>query len=141
MTGDEFAETGSSKYALPLAASGLLVLLVGALVAGRGSFGTGSLTAPQLLAAPASWTQLLDSYLAPVAGAAGSSGAPWTALAGIFSLVTLGNPEWLVTGTLLLAVPLAWLVAFRLLRQLVTDRRLAGLGALAYALAPAVLGA
>ena len=140
MTGDEFAETGSSKYALPLAASGLLVLLVGALVAGRGSFGTGSLTAPQLLAAPASWTQLLDSYLAPVAGAAGSSGAPWTALAGIFSLVTLGNPEWLVTGTLLLAVPLAWLVAFRLLRQLVTDRRLAGLGALAYALAPAVLG-
>ncbi|HQA77130.1 MAG TPA: hypothetical protein PLL50_02110 [Propionicimonas sp.] len=140
MTGDEFAEVGSGRYALPLAASGALVLLLGGLAAARGTFGAGSLAGAQLLPAPGNWTQLVDAYVAPIAGAPGISGAPWTALAGLLSFVAMGNPEWLVTGTLLLAVPVSWLLAFRLLRQLVADRRLAGVAALAYALAPAVLG-
>lgn len=140
MTGDDFAQTGSTRHRLPLAATGLLVLLAGALAAGRTTFGSGSLTATQLLAAPASWSRLMASYLEPVPGTTGVSGAPWAALTAMFSWLTIGRPEWLVTATLLLAVPLAWLVAFRLLRQVVVDRRLAGLGALAYALAPAILG-
>ncbi len=140
MTGDDFAQTGTTRHRLPLAATGLLVLGAAALVAARTAFGSGSLAAAQLLAAPQDWTDLLSAYLAPVPGTAAVSGAPWAGLAGLFSLLTVGRPEWLVTGTLVLAVPLAWLVAFRLLRQLVADRRLAGLGALGYALGPALIG-
>jgi hypothetical protein len=140
MTGDDFAETGTTRYRVPLAAAGLLVLGIAALVASRTTFGTGSLSASQLLPAPESWTQLMASYLAPVPGTSAVAGAPWAGIAAIFSLITLGRPEWLVTGTLVLTVPLAWLMSFRLLRQLVTDRRLAGLGALGYALGPALVG-
>jgi hypothetical protein len=140
MTGDDFAQTGTTRHRLPLAAAGLLVLGAAALVAARTVFGSGSLAAAQLLAAPQDWTDLMASYLLPVPGTAAVSGAPWSGLAGLFSLVTLGRPEWLVTGMLVLAVPLAWLVAFRLLRQMVADRRLAGLGALGYALGPALVG-
>lgn len=140
MTGDDFAEVGATRYRLPLAVTGLAALGVAALVAGRTAFGTGSLSGAQLLPAPEDWTALMTSYLSPVPGTAGVAGAPWVGLSGIFSLLTVGRPEWLVTGTLVLAVPLTWLVAFRLLRVLVSDRRLAGLGALGYALAPALIG-
>lgn len=140
MTGDDFAETSTTRYRLPLAATGLLLLGVLALVAARTAFGSGSLTATQLLAAPEDWGRLMASYLDPVPGTAAVAGAPWVGLAGIFSLLTIGRPEWLVTGTMVLVVPLAWLVAFRLLRQLVADRRLAGLGALGYALGAALIG-
>lgn len=140
LTGDDFADTGTSRYRLPLAVTGVLVLLAAALVAGRTTFGTGSLTGAQLLAAPDGWLELLGSYLSPVPGTSAIAATPWSGLTGVFALVTLGRPEWLVTATLVSAVPLAWLMAFRLLRQLVADRRLAALGALAYALAPALIG-
>lgn len=110
MTGDDFADAGTSRYRLPLAATGLAVLGVAALVAARTAFGTGSLTAAQLLPAPQDWQALLASYLAPVPGAAGVAGAPWSGLAGILSLLTIGQPEWLVTGTFVLAAPLLLLV-------------------------------
>lgn len=140
MTGDDFADTGTGRHRLPLAVTGLVVLGGAALVAARTAFGTGSLTGAQLLPAPQWWTDLMASYLSPVPGTADVAGAPWTALTAIFSLLTIGRPEWLVTATFVLAVPLAWLVAFRLLRHLVADRRLAGLGALGYALGPALIG-
>ena len=81
MTGDEFAEVGSGRYALPLAASGALVLLLGGLAAARGTFGAGSLAGAQLLPAPGNWTQLVDAYVAPIAGAGlGSASATvWVA--------------------------------------------------------------
>lgn len=140
LTGDDFADTGTSRYRLPLAVTGLLGLLGIALVAGRTTFGSGSLTGAQLLAAPDGWLDLVTSYLAAVPGTNAVAGPPWTSLTGVFSLAAFGRPEWLVTATLVIAVPLAWLMAFRLLRQVVADRRLAGLGALAYALAPALVG-
>lgn len=140
MTGDDFADTGTSRYRLPLAVTGVLGLLAIALVAGRTTFGSGSLAAAQLLAAPDGWLELVRNYLTAVPGTNAVAGPPWSALTGIFSLLALGRPEWLVTATLVSAVPLAWLMAFRLLRQVVTDRRLASLGALAYALAPALIG-
>ncbi len=140
MTGDDFADTGTSRYRLPLAVTGLLGLLAFALVAGRTTFGNGSLTGAQLLAAPAGWLDLIQNYLSAVPGTNAVAGPPWSALTGIFSLAAVGRPEWLVTATLVIAVPLAWLMAFRLLRQVVADRRLAGIGALAYALAPALIG-
>ena len=140
MTGDDFADTGSTRYRLPLAVTGVLGLLAIALVAGRTTFGSGSLTASQLLAAPGGWLEPVNNYLTAVPGTSAVAGPPWSALTGVFSLLALGRPEWLVTATLVIAVPLAWLMAFRLLRQVVADRRLAGLGALAYALAPALIG-
>ena len=140
MTGDDFAQTGTTRYRVPVAVTGSALLLIGALVAARGSFGAGSLTATQLLAAPDSWLRWLGDYLAPIPGTGAIAAAPWTALAAIGSLITAGRPEWLVTLTFVLVVPLAWLMAFRLLRQLVADRRLAAVGAVAYALAPALLG-
>ena len=141
MTGDDFAETSPTDHRIPLAITGFLGLLVAALVAVRGSFGDGSLVGTQLLAAPSSWTDLLADYLRPVAGAGQSAGAPWTALTGIFALLTAGRPEWLVTVAMVGCVPLSWLVAFRLLRALLGDQRLAGIGALGYALVPALIGA
>ncbi|MFT4108681.1 hypothetical protein, partial [Propionicimonas sp.] len=140
MTGDDFAATGTTRYRMPLALVGVVLIGAAALLAARTTFGSGSLTAAQLLAAPEGWTELMASYLAPVAGSSGVSGAPWTGLAALFSLITIGRPEWLVTGTMVLAVPLAWLMGFRLLRQVVADRRLAALGALGYAVGPALIG-
>jgi hypothetical protein len=139
MTGDDFADVGTHHSKVPLAATASAALVAGALLAARNTYQEGYLTGAQLLAAPASWSDLVAGYLTPVPGAAGS-GTPWAALLGLFSLVTLGHPDWLVTLIVVLAVPLAWLLAFRLLRQLVSDRYLAGAGALAYALTPALLG-
>lgn len=139
MTGDDFADKSTTRTRVPVVLVGLVSLVIGALIAARSSYGPGELTGPQLLAAPDSWTDLVNEYLSPVAGSAGA-GAPWTGLTGAFSLLTLGHPDWLVTLVLVLAVPLAWLVAYRLLRQLVGDQMLAALGALAYALTPAVIG-
>jgi len=141
MTGDDFAETSPTDHRIPLAITGVLALLIGALAAVRGSYGSGSLVGRQLLAAPSSWTDLLTDYLHPVAGLGQVAGTPWAALTGAFSLITLGQPEWLVTATMVGCVPVAWLVAFRLLRALLGDQRLAGVGALAYALVPALIGA
>lgn len=139
MTGDDFADRSSARQKVPVVLIGIVALVLGALLAARNSYGGGELTGTQLLAAPDGWLALVDSYLAPVAGSAGA-GAPWAALAGVFSLVTLGNPDWLVTVVLVLAVPLAWLTAYRLSRQLVADHLLAALGALGYALTPALIG-
>ena len=141
MTGDDFAETSPTEHRVPLVVTGLVALLAGALVAVRGSYADGSLIAPQLLAAPAWWGDLLAEYLQPVAGTSPASGAPWTGLTAIFSLVTAGQPEWLVTAMMVGAVPLAWLLAYRLLRGLLGDQRLAALGALGYALVPVLIGA
>ena len=139
MTGDDFAERGAPSQRIPVVLIGVVALLIGALLAARNSYGGGELTGSQLLAAPGSWLDLVNAYLQPVAGSAGA-GAPWAALTGVFSLITLGNPAWLVTVVLVLAVPLAWLTSFRLARQLVNDHVLAALAALGYALTPALIG-
>jgi len=139
MTGDDFAERGAPSQRIPVVLIGVVALVLGALLAARNSYGGGELTGGQLLAAPESWIDLVNGYLTPVAGSAGA-GAPWAALTGVFSLLTLGNPDWLVTLVLVLAVPLAWLTSYRLARQLVNDHVLAALGALGYALTPALIG-
>ncbi len=139
MTGDDFADRGTGRQRIPVVLIGIVALLLGALLAARNSYGGGELTGAQLLAAPQGWLDLVNAYIAPVPGSAGA-GAPWTALAGVFSLITLGNPDWLVTVVLLLAVPLAWVTSYRLLRHLVSDHVLAALGALGYAVTPALIG-
>lgn len=139
MIGDDFAEKSNSSTKVPFTAVAVTALVIGALVAARGAFGAGLLTAPQLLPAPNDWVALINSYVAPVPGSA-AAGAPWAGLVGLFSFFTVGHPDWLVTLVEVLAVPLAWLVTFRLLRQVVKDRYLAGAAALVYALTPALIG-
>jgi len=139
MTGDDFADRGTGSRRIPVVLIGVVALVLGALLAARNSYGSGELTGAQLLAAPGNWLDLVNAYLSPVPGSEGA-GAPWAALTGVFSLITLGNPDWLVTVVLVLAVPLAWLTSYRLARQLVNDHILAALGALGYALTPALIG-
>lgn len=139
MTGDDFAEVSDRRARVPLAATAAVALVVAALLASRNSYGEGLLTASQLMPSPDSWSTLVNAYLRPVPGGAGS-GTPWAALVGLVSLLTIGHPDWLVTIVVVLAVPLTWLLAFRLARHMVADRYLAGVGALAYALSPAILG-
>lgn len=139
MTGDDFAEVSDRHSRVPLTATVAVILVVGALLASRNSYGEGMLTASQLLPAPEQWTTLISNYLRPVPGGAGS-GTPWAAVFGVLSLVTLGHPDWLATVIMVLAVPLAWLLAFRLTKLVVADRYLAGVGAFAYAMVPVLIG-
>jgi hypothetical protein len=139
MIGDDFADVGGHHSKVPLVAIVTGALVIGALVAARNSIRIGSLTGPELLPAPQNWTDLIASYTTPVAGSVGA-GAPWAGLLGLFSLITLGNPDWLLTVLLVLAVPLSWVLSFRLLRRLVRDRYLAGVAAFAYALVPVLVG-
>lgn len=140
LTGDDVAGHGPAVRRVPVVTAGLATLLVLAVVAGRQLWGAGSLSGAQLLAAPDSWADLFGDYLAAPPGTAGLSSPPWQGIFALASLATFGRPEWLVTLVLLGCVPLAWLAAFRLLRQLVDDVRLAAFGASAYALAPVLLG-
>lgn len=139
MTGDDFADVGDSRQRVPLAATVGAVLALGAVLASRNSFEAGLLSAAQLLPAPDTSAALIVSYLQPVAGGA-STGSPWAAIVGIVSLITFGHPDWLVTILVALAVPLSWLLSFRVFRVLVAERYLAGLAAFAYAMIPAVIG-
>jgi hypothetical protein len=66
---------------------------------------------------------------------------PWVAVIAGSSVVTLGRPGLLVSLLLVLAVPLAGVSAYVLLRRLTGSRRLRLWGSAAYALLPAVTGA
>jgi hypothetical protein len=140
LTGDDFAARGRPEPRLSALVAGLVGTLVLAGIATRELWGAGSLQGRLLLAAPAGWLDLLHSYLDVVPGSAGLSGAPWAGLAGLASFVAGGQPEWLVGLLVLGSAPLAWLFAFRLLRQLVSSPALAGVAAFCYALAPALVG-
>ena len=141
LTGDDFAAQGRTETRPPVLLVGALVTAGLAVVAGRSAFGEGVLSAERLLPAPAGWLDLLHSYLDPVPGVAGIAGPAWTGLAGLASFVTGGQPEWLVGILLLGCVPLAWLAAFRFLRQGLASATMAALGAFGYALAPVLTGA
>ena len=141
LTGDDFAVQGRPSPRRSAFVVGGATVLILALVAGRNLFGPGALTGPLLLPAPDSWTDLLAGYTAAVPGTAGLAGPPWLGLSGLAALVTLGSPGVLVSLLVLGCVPLAWFAAFRLLRQLLDDPRVAALAATAYALAPALSGA
>ncbi len=141
LSGDDSAGPGPGRGRMPILAAGASTILLLAVVAGRGLVGAGALTGPQLLPAPATAGDFLAGYIAAVPGATGASGPGWLGLAGLASLVTVGSPEVLVSLVVLGCVPLAWLAAYRLLRQLLDDTRIAALAAAAYALAPVLTGA
>lgn len=141
LTGDDFAAQGRAESRVPVLLVGALATIGLAVAAGRSAFGEGVLSAERLLPAPAGWLDLLHNYLDPVPGIAGIAGPAWTGLAGLASFVTGGQPEWLIGILLLGCVPLAWLAAFRFLRQGLASATMAALGAFGYALAPVLTGA
>ena len=141
LTGDDFAARGRTESRVPVLLVGALITAGLAVAAGRTAFGTGVLSAPRLLPAPAGWHDLLASYLDPVPGTAELAGPAWTGLAALGAFITGGQPEWLLGILLLGCVPLAWLTAFRFLRQGLASATMAAIGAFGYAMAPALTGA
>lgn len=141
LTGDDFARDDQSRRRLsPTWVTGW-VLIVAALVAGRSLFSFDPLTGPQLLPVPATFGGLWEQWVAPVAGAGPSAGAPWIGLLWVGSLVTFGHPDVLVGLLLLASVPGMFLLARRVLGRLVADPAVALVGAVLYALWPVAGGA
>ncbi len=140
LTGDDFAsQAASARRISPLVLGGLLVTVL-ALVAGRSMFGFGNVVAAQLLPAQDGWGHLVDDYLRPIAGQPAVAAPAWLGLTALAALVTGGSVDLLLAAVFLLCVPLSWLAAYRLLRQVLTGSRGPLVGGFLYALAPALVG-
>lgn len=138
LTGDDFAGRDEHRTSAWLAA--FVVLVLGAVAASWRLFLFGPLIGPQLLPAPGQ-AELLRQAVGPVPGVDPSSGPPWETLLWLASWVTLGHPQILTDAVLLGGVPLAFLLARRVLRRVLADRHLALAGGVLYALVPVLTGA
>ena len=117
-----------------------VLLVVGSLVAARGLFGLGSLSAPALLPAPDALAAAWGRAWNPIPGAPSQIPPPWLALMALGSTILLGQPEWLVTLLLCGVVPLALIAVYPVLRSVIADRRVRLWAAANYALLPVWLG-
>ncbi len=117
-----------------------VLAVVGSLVAARGLYGGGSLTAPALLPAQDNLSALWRSVWDPIPGAPGQSSPPWLALTAIGSTVLGGQPEWFVSVLICGVVPLALLTAYPVAQRAINDRRVRLWVAASYALLPVLLG-
>ena len=140
LTGDDFAARGRLRRLSPVAVGAYVVGIL-AVVAGWRLIGEGRLTGVGLLPSQSSWTELVQAWLAPVAGNPTLTGPPWLGTTALAALVTFGQVEWLVTLGFLLAVPLAWFLALRALRAEAVEGPAAVIGALGYAVIPVLVGA
>ena len=121
-----------------------LGLLLVSLLAWRGLLTGGALQGGALLPAPPGSSDLWQLFVQPwhsVGVGSSIAAPPWVAAVAGSSVVTLGRPATLVSLLLVLAVPLAGVSAYALLRRLTGSRRLRLWGSAAYALLPAVTGA
>lgn len=141
LTGDDYARDDQARRRLSPTWIVAWVLIVGAAVASRALFSLDPLAGPQLLPVPASFGGLWERWVDPVAGASPSAGAPWVGLLWAASLLTFGHPDVIVSLLLLGAVPLAFLLARRVLGRLVDDRAVSLVGGVLYALVPVASGA
>lgn len=119
---------------------GLVLSVVGAVVASRQLFAGGGLTAQLLLPAPDSLTAAYAAYLDPIVGL-GSWSAPWVGLTALGSTLALGQPNWWLTVLVCGSVPLAYLSAALVSRRLLAPGWTGVLLCLLYALLPLLLGA
>ena len=120
------------------------LLVVLAVLAFRGLYGTGLLTGGALLPAPASaldwWRTYLSSHHDIGAGSSAPA-APYLLPLAVLGTVLLGKAWLVVDLVFLLAVPLAAWGAFRFLRQVTGSRPMSLWGAVAYGVLPVVTGA
>ena len=140
LTGDDFAAQRARRRGVSPVLLGGVAVCVLSLVAGRSTWGSGMLTGAQLLPAQETWGALLADYLRPIPGLPGVGAPGWLGLTALGSLLTFGRVDWLVTAVMLGGVALAWFAAFRLLRQVVRDGRIAPVAGFLYALAPVLVG-
>ncbi|MDR1767412.1 MAG: hypothetical protein LBR32_03100 [Propionibacteriaceae bacterium] len=140
MMGDDFTSPSSGGRRVPVVIVGILASLILAMVAGWRLFGNGQLRAFYSLPAAVNSGAMFADYLNPVPGSANVAGAPWEALFGLFSWVFADNPDLASSLMVMACVPLAWLGAFRLARQMLDHTMPAVLGAAAYALSPVICG-
>ncbi len=120
---------------------GLVLAVLGAVVASRQLLAGGSLTAQLLLPAPGGLTEAYANYLDPIAGLPGSWSAPWVGLTALGSTLAFGQPNWWLTALVCGSVPLAYLGAVLASRRLLAPGWTAMLLCLLYALLPVLLGA
>ncbi len=143
LTGDDFSTTAVEKvqnpWLSPVVITGALTA-VASVVAARSLFGAGSLTAPDLLPAPAGLSELWHRAVSPIFGAPQQLPPPWLALVALGSTMTAGRPQWLVILLLTAVVPLALVSAYPLTRRVIHDRRIRLWVAVTYALLPVLLG-
>lgn len=142
LTGDEFSSVAEEKPVSPWLRPAVVITVlsvIASLIAARGLFGTGSLTGPALLPAPA-LGELWRSAWSPIPGAPEQLSPPWIAWSALGSTILAGRPEWFVTVLVCLVVPLSFVAAYPVVRNTVEDRRLRVWAALSYALLPVLLG-
>lgn len=140
LTGDDFADSGQPRRIAPLTIGAYLVSGL-ALVAGWRLLGEGRLTGAGLLPSPEQWVDLTHAWLDPIPGQPGLAGPPWLGTTSVAALATFGQVEWLVTIGFIIAVPLAWILALRVLRHAGVEGPVAVVAALGYGLAPVLVGA
>jgi GT2 family glycosyltransferase len=122
--------------------SGVLVVL--AVVAGRGLFGSGTLQGGALLPSPdgaSAWWRLYTEQWHPVALGSADAASPYVVVLGVLGGVLLGKAWLAVDVLLLMAVPLAGWGAFGLARRLFASVSVQVWVAVSYAVLPVVTGA
>lgn len=142
LTADEFSSVAVEAPRHPWLRPGALLFaaaVLGSLAAARGLLGGGSLTAPALLPAYDSLSDLWSTVWHPIPGAAGETSPPWLAMTALGSTITLGQPEWFSTLLVCGVVPLSLLAVYPVAARLVVDRRLQLWFSGTYALLPVLL--
>ncbi|WP_133754522.1 glycosyltransferase [Naumannella halotolerans] len=142
LTGDAYSDHGDNArpaWQNPTAIT--FALLIGlSLVAGRLLIGPGLLTGPYLLPSQPDLSAAFDAYLEPIPGAPFQAASPWIGLTALASLVTVGQPELLITVLVFGSVGLAFLSAWLLAKRLFSSRLVRWLAPLAYGLLLPMLG-
>jgi len=122
----------------------LTALVVAALVAARGMYGSGSLSGGALLPAPSSasgWWSLYTQSWHPMGVGSTVPTAPYVLPLAVAGSILVGK-AWLVIDLLfLLAVPLCAAGAYRFLVRVTSSRPMSLWGAVAYGLLPVTTGA
>lgn len=138
LTGDDFAGGRQRARLWAPAVIGLLVMLVGSLVASRQLMHFGMLSGPALLPAPADLAQAWANWTLSDPGMLGAN-APWLGLMALGSTLAFGHPDWFATLLVLGGPALAAWTAFHYLRAITgSGWRTAGLACLWGVLLPLV---
>lgn len=117
LTGDEYATTQQQSRIVSPALAGLVIMLIGTLIAMRSLLHTGFLVGPGLLPAPATLGDAWGAWATSANGLPGAN-APWLGVMAVFSTLFLGHPDWFATFLVCGGPALASWTAFRFLRSL-----------------------
>lgn len=126
------------------AAWSVLASIVLALVAARSLYGGGPLHGGALLPAPGGpghWWSLWAQSWHWVGGGTGRPAPAYLLPLAVIGTVLIGKPSLVIWFLFVLTVPLCLVGALRFLRRITTNRWIAVLGAIAYALLPVLSGA